>query len=306
MPKDTIFTLIKNLKDRKSLEVEKKIRSIADLNTNFLIYGETGVGKDFWVDYLLSISQVPGILNLNCGDVPESLLESEWFGYKKGAFTGADRDYEGKWRKAEGGILFLNQVDLLSVNLQSRLLRIIERKKYFPLGSNQEVGIDVRFVFSADHDIEEKVRKGEFRQDLFYRISSYSILVPPLRERKRDILPLLHYFADQKGVQVNLSPKAVNTLLAYPWRGNIREIENFVNNVTIMKDELTERELGLLIKDSGHLFETIKKPEMSLQELEKEYISFLLQKYKSKVKVAEILNISRKSLYNKLKQYEQD
>jgi transcriptional regulator with PAS, ATPase and Fis domain len=306
MPKDTIFTLIKNLKDQKSLEVEKKIRSIADLNTNFLIYGETGVGKDFWVNYLFSISRFPGILNLNCGDVPESLLESEWFGYKKGAFTGADRDYEGKWRKAQGGILFLNQVDLLSINLQSRLLRIIERKKYFPLGSNQEVDIDVRFVFSADHDIEEKVQREEFRQDLFYRIASYSILVPPLRERKRDILPLLHYFADQKGVQVNLSPKAVNTLLAYPWRGNIREIENFVNNVAIMKGELTDGELGLLIKDSSHLFETIKKPEMSLQELEKEYISFLLQKYKSKVRVAEILDISRKALYNKLKKYEQD
>lgn len=306
MPKDTIFTLIKNLKDPGSLEVERKIRGVADLHTNVLIYGETGVGKDVWIEYLYSISRFPGILNLYCGDVPENLLESEWFGYKKGAFTGADRDYDGKWRKAAGGILFLNQVDLLSLNMQSRLLRIIERKRYFPLGSNREVDIDVRFVFSADDDIEEKTRQGAFRQDLFYRISSFSVYVPPLRERKKDIVPLLHYFAAKAGLKVKLGARAVNTLLAYPWRGNIREVENFVDNVAIMKNELTDQELALLIKDSGHFFETVNKSEMSLQELEKEYVHFLMQKYKSKVKVAEILKISRKSLYNKLKRYGQD
>lgn len=152
-----IFTLLNNYRDKKSLEIKNKIDRIADFDTNILIYGETGVGKDFWANYLFEISKFKKILNLNCGDVPESLLESEWFGYKKGAFTGADRDYEGKWKKAENGILFLNQIDLLSLNLQSRLLRIIERKKYFPLGANKELDINVRFIFSADRDIEEKV-----------------------------------------------------------------------------------------------------------------------------------------------------
>jgi len=303
MEKDTIFTLIKNLKSKQSQQVQEMITKIANLNTNILIYGETGVGKDFLINYLYEISNFERLLNLNCGDVPESLLESEWFGYKRGAFTGASSDYEGKWRKANNGILFLNQIDLLSLNLQSRLLRIIERKKYYPLGSNQEVAINVRFIFSTDGDIEEKVRKGEFRQDLYYRISSYKIFIPPLRERKNDILPLIRYFAKKKKMKITLSPAGINTLLNYSWKGNIREIENLINNVSIQGEELNDDSLDILQTDSEELFQTHKDLEVSLSEVEKEYINFLLKKYKNKAKVAKILKISRKSLYNKLKRY---
>lgn len=301
-----IFTLLNNFKDKKSLEIKNKIDRIADLDTNILIYGETGVGKDFWANYLFEVSKFKKILNLNCGDVPESLLESEWFGYKKGAFTGADRDYEGKWKKAENGILFLNQIDLLSLNLQSRLLRIIERKKYFPLGANKELDINVRFVFSADYDIEEKVRNGLFRQDLYYRISSYTIFVPPLRERKKDILPLVLFFAKKRNLKVNLERKSINLILSYDWKGNIREVENFVNNVSILKNELKGEDVYDLLEDSRAFIETFKYSEMRLSELEKRYIFYLLRKYKSKVKVSRILGISRKSLYNKIKKYEKD
>ncbi len=301
-----IFTLLNNFKDKKSLEIKNKIDRIADLDTNILIYGETGVGKDFWANYLFEVSKFKKILNLNCGDVPESLLESEWFGYKKGAFTGADRDYEGKWKKAENGILFLNQIDLLSLNLQSRLLRIIERKKYFPLGANKELDINVRFVFSADYDIEEKVRNGLFRQDLYYRISSYTIFVPPLRERKKDILPLVLFFAKKRNLKVNLERKSINLILSYDWKGNIREVENFVNNVSILKNELKGEDVYDLLEDSRAFIETFKYSEMRLSELEKRYIFYLLRKYKSKVKVSKILGISRKSLYNKIKKYEKD
>jgi len=303
MEKDTIFTLIKNLKSKQSQQVQEMITKIANLNTNILIYGETGVGKDFLINYLYEISNFERLLNLNCGDVPESLLESEWFGYKRGAFTGASSDYEGKWRKANNGILFLNQIDLLSLNLQSRLLRIIERKKYYPLGSNQEVAINVRFIFSTDGDIEEKVRKGEFRQDLYYRISSYKIFIPPIRERKNDILPLIRYFAKKKKMKITLSPAGINTLLNYSWKGNIREIENLINNVSIQGEELNDDSLDILQTDSEELFQTHKDLEVSLSEVEKEYINFLLKKYKNKAKVAKILKISRKSLYNKLKRY---
>ena len=306
MQKDMIFTLFNDFKDKKSLEIKEKIDRIADLGTNILIYGETGVGKDFWVNYLFNISKFENILNLNCGDVPENLLESEWFGYKKGAFTGANKDYEGKWKKAENGILFLNQIDLLSLNLQSRLLRIIERKKYFPLGANQELDINVRFIFSADHDIEEKVRDGSFRQDLYYRISSYEIYVPPLRERKEDILPLIFYFAKKRNLKVNLEEKSIELILSYDWKGNIREIENFINNVSILGKELKDEDVYNLLKDSKVFFETYKYSEIKLYELEKEYIHYLLRKYKSKVKVSKILGISRKSLYNKIKKYEKD
>jgi len=300
MQNDTIFTLIKNLEDKKSLAVKETIHQVADLTTNLLIYGETGVGKDFWIDYLFEISRYKTILNLHCGDVPENLLESEWFGYKRGAFTGADRDYPGKWKKAEGGILFLNQIDLLSLNLQSKLLRIIERKKYYPLGSAREKDIDARFIFSADDDIEQKTREGLFREDLYFRISSYSIRVPPLRERKKDILPLVLFFAHRKQLKVTISQKAINVLSGYPWGGNIREIENFTTNASVGKKELTDDDIFALLRTSEDFFHTVNDSDMSLGQLENRYIDYLMKKYKNKTKVAKILAISRKSLYNKL------
>jgi transcriptional regulator with PAS, ATPase and Fis domain len=300
MPNDTIFTWISNLTDKKSLEIKETIHHIADLNTNLLIFGETGVGKDAWIQYLFEVSHYPTILNLNCGDVPENLLESEWFGYKKGAFTGADRDYEGKWKKAEGGILFLNQIDLLSLNLQSKLLRIIERKKFYPLGSSEERGIDARFIFSTHEDIHWKVRNGDFREDLYYRISPYSIQVPPLRERKDDIMPLVRYFAQLGNVPMDIDKKATALLINYSWRGNIREIENFITTASVGKKQLTNDDVHSLLKTSEDFFDTVKSSEMTMEQLEMRYIDYLLLKYKNKVKVAQILGISRKSLYNKL------
>ncbi len=308
MASDTTFTLIKNLKDEKSLAIQEVLHKVADISTNLLISGETGVGKDVWVDYLFRIGSLKRMVNLNCGDVPETLLESEWFGYRKGAFTGADRDYEGKWRQAEGGLLFLNQIDLLSLNIQAKLLRIIERKKYFPLGSNREVDFNVRFVFSADADIEPKVREGRFREDLFYRISAYRIEVPPLRERKKDILPLFMFFADRKGLGVSLGSEARRVLSDYYWRGNIRELENFVTNLSISGGGrgVVDDDIYPLLKTSEDFFDTVKHREMSLEELEREYIRYLLKKYKNKTRVARILKIARKSLYNKLNSYEEE
>ncbi|MCI0470678.1 MAG: sigma 54-interacting transcriptional regulator [Candidatus Aminicenantes bacterium] len=301
MQKDIIFSSLKNLKDKKSLEIKTQIQRIADLNTNLLIFGETGVGKDFWVNYLFQISRSREIVSLNCGDVPENLLESEWFGYKKGAFTGADRDYEGKWRKAENGILYLDQIDLLSLNLQAKLLRIIERKKYFPLGSNREIDINARFIFSAGAAVGQQARDGEFRQDLYYRISSYSVFVPPLRERKSDILPLIRFFARQKQVQLDISKIACRQLLDYSWPGNIREIENFVTNISIKKKKLQDEDIYSLVKRAEDFFDMAKQQEMPLAELEREYIDYLLKKYRKKITVARMLGISRKSLYDKLK-----
>ncbi|MCP5051645.1 MAG: sigma-54-dependent Fis family transcriptional regulator [bacterium] len=300
MPKDTIFTLIRNLKDQKSLEIKDTVHQVADLNTNLLIYGETGVGKDFWVNYLFEVSRYDFMLNLHCGDVPENLLESEWFGYTRGAFTGADKDYEGKWKQAEGGILFLNQIDLLSLNLQSKLLRIIERKKYYPLGSGEEKEINARFVFSAGDDIEQGVREGTFREDLYYRISPYRIWVPPLRERKNDIIPLVMYFAEQKGLEVLIDGKGRNMLRDFSWRGNVREIDNFITTASVGKDSLNNDDIYRLLRTSEDFFDTFKGREMTMEQLEMRYIDYLMKKYKNKVTVAKILKISRKSLYNKL------
>lgn len=304
MPNGTTLPLINNLKDRKSLEIKEMIERIAPLNTNVLIFGETGVGKDFWANYLFRVSKAPGLVNLNCGDVPEHLLESEWFGYRKGAFTGADRDFEGKWQKAGDGILFLNQIDLLSLNLQARLLRIIERKKYFPLGSNEEIDIKARFIFSADQRIETRARAGEFRSDLYFRISSCSLFIPPLRERRGDIWPLVKFFAGQKGVPIDLTPAGRKSLLDYHWSGNIRELENFLTQQAIRQKPLADDDVDALLKNARDFWDSVKDHDMPLAELEKKYIDYLLKKYRHKKRVAEILKISRKSLYNKLGRWE--
>jgi len=302
MQNDTILALTTNLRDEKSLAVKEALHRASAVDSTILVSGETGTGKDFWVKYFAALHPGKPFLDIHCGDVPETLLESEWFGYKKGAFTGADKDYDGKWKKAHKGILFLNQVDLLGLNVQSRLLRIIERKAYYPLGSTEEVSIDTQFIFSTDDRIEQKVRDGLFRADLFYRISTFRVDIPPLRERKKDIISLLEYFAKRNGLEMELDEKAVQTLLDYLWPGNIRELENLVMSASVQGKKLTSGDVALLIKDSSRFFDMVKESDMSLDELEKKYIEFMLEKYKNRAKVARILQISRKSLYNKLKE----
>ena len=304
MPNDTIFTLISNLKDQKSLAIKETIEKIAPLQTAVLLYGETGTGKDFWAKVLASLSPFQPLLNLGCGDVPETLLESEWFGFQKGAFTGADRDFSGKWKNAENGTLFLNNIDLLSLNMQAKLLRVIERKKFFPLGSTQETDIAARFIFSADSSIAEKVRCGEFRSDLYFRIAAVSIFIPPLRERKKDITPLLQYFCRQHHVDMQLAQETMQRLQEYPWPGNIRELENFVFGLSVRGCPLNEKEVWSLLDQPQSILQIIQSGERSLAEIEKEYIAYLVRKYKNKSLVARILKVSRKSLYNKLKTYE--
>ncbi len=306
MQKNTILHLLKNLKDPSSLDLKRKADKVAVFETGVLLIGETGTGKDFWADYIHKKSGKDKMLNLNCGDVPENLLESEWFGYRKGAFTGADKEFEGKWMSASGGIIFLNQIDLLSVNMQSRLLRIIERKKFYPLGSSTEQEVNSRFLFSTDHDIEEKVRSGAFRKDLYYRISAFSIKIRPLRERKDDIIPLVKFFTSEKDMGFELTGKGKKNLLDHKWEGNIREIQNFVNNISIFKNVLEDSDTEQL---SGTLFSS-EKPmlydDIPLRELEIRYINHLIKKYGNKSKVAGILGISRKSLYDRLKHYGKD
>lgn len=304
MPNDTIFTRISNLVDQKSLAIRETIEKVAPLPTAVLIYGETGTGKDFWANVLAGLSPFQPLLSLGCGDVPETLLESEWFGFSKGAFTGADHEFPGKWKGAENGTIFLNNIDLLSLNMQAKLLRVIERKKFFPLGSAQEEAITARFIFSADSTIAEKVQHHEFRADLYFRIAAVSIFIPPLRERKDDILPLLHFFCRQHHVDMQLTPEILQKLLDYPWPGNIRELENFVFGLSVRGCPMNEKDVWTLLDKPENVLQTIQAGERSLAEVEKEYITYLLRKYKNKSRVARILHVSRKSLYNKLKSYE--
>ncbi len=306
MQKDTILTLLNNLRDPISLGIRKRVEKVATFDTNILLYGETGVGKDFWAEYILTVGEKEKMLNLHCGDTPENLIESEWFGYKKGAFTGADKEFGGRWKTVDNGIIFLNQIDLLSINMQSKLLRIIERKKYYPLGSVNETDINSRFIFSADSDINDKVKLGNFRKDLFYRISTYSIFIPPLRERKDDIIPLLRFFASKAGMSVNLTGRGEKTIVEHRWEGNIREIENFINNISILKTSLDDSDTEKLKEESVFTGASIPQDDLPLKEVEKRYIKHLLKKYGNKTEVAKILKISRKSLYDRLNKYGKD
>jgi len=306
MQNDTILSLLSNLKDPLSEEVRAKAEKVSAYDTGVLLYGETGTGKDFWAEYIHQQCGKERLLNLNCGDVPENLLESEWFGYRKGAFTGADKEYKGRWESAADGIIFLNQIDLLTINMQSRLLRIIERKKYFPLGSPYEVEINARFLFSADDDIEEKVRSGKFRKDLYYRISAFSIYIPPLRNRKKDILPLVRFFASKRGIKLKLTKTGEKRLLEHRWDGNIREIENFINNIAIVKDTIEDSDTEKLSEVSFSPGNSLQYDELSIRELEIKYINHLIRKYGNKSKVAGILGISRKSLYDRIEKYGKD
>lgn len=304
MPSATIFPLISSLVDPASLAVRAAVERVAALDTHVLLWGETGSGKDFWAEALAAASPFQPLLNLGCGDVPETLLESEWFGYRQGAFSGADRDSEGKWRQASGGTIFLNQIDLLTLAMQAKLLRVIELKKVFPLGSANEVDIAARFLFSADSTIEDKVRRGEFRADLYYRISTVSIPIPPLRERPADILPLLRHFCASLGVSFALTDEAQQRLRRYPWPGNIRELRNFVAGLAVRGAALDAAAVAALLDRPGPILDLIRSGERTLAEVEAEYTAYLLRKYRNKSRVARILGISRKSLYNKLKRHE--
>jgi DNA-binding NtrC family response regulator len=305
MPNDTISSLIERLPSPTSLEIRRQLDRAAHHGLSVLLHGETGTGKDVWAAYLQSLTDKGAFVSLHCADFPDSLLESQWFGYKKGAFTGATADHPGLWSSAQNGTLYLNRIDLLKPEIQSKLLRVIERRRYFPLGSNEEVGFTTRFIFSADDDLLHQVEAGLFRADLYYRISAFSIRIPPLRERKEDIQPLFQHFATRTGLKTALSGRGVETLLHHPWPGNIREMENLVTRCAVSEEKLDDLTLLRQLGQSAFLT-TVKAQEPTLMEMEKRYIHHLLNRYHSKTKVAEILGVTRKTLYNKLHLYGKD
>ncbi len=307
MPSDTISTLIAELRDGRSQRTRAQVEQVADLDTPVLLLGETGSGKDLFAAYMQSVSRYPHMVNLHCGDTPDTLLESEWFGYRRGAFSGADRDQAGRWQAADGGILFLNGIDLLSPPLQAKLLRVIERRRYFPLGAAQECEVRARFLFSAGPDLARRAATGEFRADLYYRIAALTIEIPPLRERRADILPLLGHFCRRHGVRAELDAASRRLLQEYPWPGNLRELENFAAAAAaVAGGQLDSSQVERLLARQVHAF-PLPGDEPSLAELESRYIRHLLARHDNrKSRVAAILGISRKSLYNKLRRHEGD
>ena len=231
----------------------------ASPDTTILIEGESGSGKEGFAKYIHQHSpQKNGtFVQINCSAIPKELAESELFGYEKGAFTGAAQKTKlGKFELANGGTILLDEIGELSLDLQVKLLRVLQERKFYRVGGEKEISVNVRVVAATNKSLEEEVKKGNFREDLFYRLNVAKVLVPPLRERKDDI-PILAYtflneFSRKFGKNIrNIDPKALEILENYVWKGNIRELKNVIERASLLMDgsELKEHHLSFLVRE---------------------------------------------------------
>lgn len=291
------------------LNVMNIIDKVKDNKATVLIKGESGTGKELVaraIHYSGKFAAAPFVA-VNCGAIPESLLEAELFGYTKGAFTGANENRAGFFQAANKGSLFLDEIGNASMATQLSLLRVLQEKEVMRVGSQKTEKTDVRVIAATNVDIKELIKNGRFREDLYYRLSVVQIEVPPLRERKSDIPLLVNKFLFKYGVEykdriVRISEEALMALTRYDWPGNIRELENSIQRAVIMCDKQVEidnlpKHLKYQIDFTGH---EVLRP---LKEIEKQYILKVLQATNNnKTKAAEILQIDRKTLRLRLKQ----
>jgi DNA-binding NtrC family response regulator len=290
------------------------VKKVAPANASVVITGESGTGKEVVARAIHSLSQRKDkpIVALNCGAIPPTLIESELFGYERGAFTGADQRRLGNFELAQSGTLFLDEIGELPIEMQGKFLRVLEDRKVRRLGGKSEVEIDVRVICATNRDLKEEIKRGRFREDLFFRLHVFTIHLPPLKERREDIPLLVHHFIEKfngetgKHVQ-GVSPGAMNVLQSYGWPGNIRELRNTVERAMILTDGETidEEHLPPDMRPTRQEAAMLRVPlGVQLREVEKEYILASLQKNGgNKARTAEILGISEKTLYNKLNRY---
>jgi DNA-binding NtrC family response regulator len=295
-------------------KVYRLIEKMSGISSNVLIVGETGTGKELVaraIHYNSERSDRPFVA-VNCGALTESLLESELFGHLKGAFTGAIANQEGFFRKADKGTLFLDEISEVSHGLQVKLLRAIQEREVIPVGSREPLRFDVRLIAASNRLLEDEVKKGTFREDLFYRINVITIPLPPLRDRKEDVPLLVNHFL-QKYAQrlgkpsVKILREAMQALVNYDWPGNVRELENMIERaVALCEEDLIERtDLPDKLTQVKIAIRDLDEYEMTLDALEEQHIKKVLQKVNSdKVKASQILGINLSTLYRKLARYE--
>ncbi|HPC74443.1 MAG TPA: sigma-54 dependent transcriptional regulator [Syntrophales bacterium] len=293
------------------------VAQVAPSEATVLITGESGTGKEVIAGALHynSPRREGPFIKINCAAIPETLLESELFGHEKGAFTGADRRKEGKFRQASGGSLFLDEVSEMSVGMQVKLLRVLQEREITRVGGEEVIRVDVRVIAATNRDLLREIDTGRFRQDLFYRLNVVTLHVPPLRERKDDIPPLaehfLRMFAEKNRKSVKgFSPQAMDRLIRYDWPGNVRELMNTVERGVVMSRSqyIDEGELTPILLDrpvaAGHGQAGGAGGESSLEALEKATIlKTLEQTGGNKSEAARRLGITRRTLHQKLKKY---
>lgn len=316
------------------------INQVADTGLNTIIHGDTGVGKELVVQCLYQKSDRVGkpFVKVNCAALPDSLLESEMFGYEQGAFTGAERRKRGKFEQAHGGVLFLDEIGDMSLRLQSKLLHVLQGGDFTPLGSEKTVKTDTWVIAATNHELEIDMQNGEFREDLYYRLSTIKIFIEPLRNRPEDIPYLIDFYIKEYAEQfdgkklVKPGSKTIDKLLSYSWPGNVRELQNILKRIMILgEDEETIDDLlsgadkrenaagvqsalakpsipielvGLNGENAANLSSlSLKKiRKKALDRVEKEVITYVLEKTGwNRSKATKILNISYKTLLYKIK-----
>ena len=300
----------------KMREIFDLVTHVSDLAVNVLIVGESGTGKEMIARAIhqTSARAARSFIPINCAAIPETLLESELFGYVRGAFTDARKDRRGLFQAASGGVLFLDEISEIPLGLQAKLLRVIEDKEVRPLGANQGEKVDARLVSACNRDPELLVQEGRFRQDLYYRLNVIRIDLPPLRERAEDIPVLIEHFIRKFGDQVQrkldgIEPEALTALMNYHWPGNVRELEHTIERAVLLGKEtrigLQDFPPSLFARNNNvlPLTDAVAR-SYTLRDLEKEYIIRVMEiVHGNKTEAAKTLGVDRTTLYRKLEEY---
>ncbi len=302
-------------KSARMAEVFELVRGVASQRSTVLIAGESGTGKEL-VARAIHFSGERGqrpFVAVSCAALAETLLESELFGHEKGAFTGAVGQRKGKFELADGGTIFLDEIGDISPKLQVDLLRVLQERRFFRVGGSSEIQVDVRVIAATHHDLAADVHEGRFRDDLYYRLNVINVRLPPLRERREDVPLLAQEFLDRLSHELGrevggISDEALRLLMDHDWPGNVRELENAVERalVTCKAGVLTAEDFGFLFPGPATGRPGLGLPAgLTLQEVEKRYITATLQRTQGNVKAAaEALGIDRSTLYEKIKRYE--
>jgi DNA-binding NtrC family response regulator len=295
---------------RQMIDLYKEIARVAAFRSTVLIIGESGTGKELVARAIHSNSPRSGqsFVAVNCGALTETLLEAELFGHARGSFTGAVADKKGLFEEAEGGTIFLDEIGETSAALQVKLLRALQEGEIRRVGSTKSVKVDVRVIAATNRNLENEVKAGRFREDLYYRLSVITLRVPPLRERREDIPLLAHHFlrrtCEETGKRVALSEKALETLRSYDWSGNVRELENSIEHAVLHSrgQVITEDDLPARLKAPRETQLTLEEKLFSnlppLEEMERRYLIHVLEAVNgNRTRAAEIMQIDRRTLY---------
>ncbi len=300
-------------KNPKMLEIFGLIKEVASLRSTVMIQGESGTGKELIARAIHFSGDRAGkpFVGVSCAALTESLLESEMFGHEKGSFTGATGQKKGKFEIADGGTIFLDEIGDISPKLQLNLLRILQERNFYRVGGSEQINVDVRVIAATNRNLEEAVREGKFRDDLFYRLNVINIHLPSLRDRKEDIPLLVHNFIEHIGPELgrevnDISEGALKILLSHNWPGNVRELENAVERaiVTCKTKMLTEDDFGFLTNHGNEVKQWTIPSDLTLDEIENQAITATLQRTHGNIKEASsILGVDRSTLYDRIKKF---